>query len=96
MATLWVVYREGLRLLGAPIATVPLEPAATRLDVAPWRFFTATAPEQIPADELERTAARKRALLEVGDEDRYELCGLGPGFYESPYSPEECRRRLNL
>jgi hypothetical protein len=96
MARVWFAYREGLRLLGAPIATVPLETAVTRLDIAPWRFFATSPPEEVSADEVQRTSARKRALLEVGDEDRYELCGLERGFYESPYSPEECRRRLNL
>lgn len=97
MATVWVAYREGLRLLGAIIASgVPLEGAVARLDIAPWRFFSIKPPEEIPAEELQRVTARKRVLLEVRDEDRYQLCGLSRGFFESPYSPEECRRRLNL
>ena len=96
MARVWVVYREGLRVLGAVVASVSLESAISRLDIAPWRLFTTTPPEEISADELERVPARKRVLVEVSDEDRYELCALQRGFFESPYSPEECRRRLNV
>ncbi len=96
MASVWVVYREGLRVLGATIASVALERAVSRLDIAPWRLFTTTAPEPVPEVEVERAPARKRVLVAVDEEDRYELCGLQPGFFESPYSPEECRRRLSL
>ena len=96
MAKLWIVYRESLRLLGAPAADVAVEAAISRLDIAPWRMFTARPPERVPLEKVQASPQRKRALLEVGEEDRYELCGLSVGFYESPYSPDECTRRLTL
>ncbi len=96
MAKLWIVYREGLRLLGAPVADVAVEAAISRLDIAPWRMFTARPPERVPLETVQASPARRRALLGVGEEDRYELCGLSVGFYDSPYSPDECMRRLNL
>jgi hypothetical protein len=85
-----------LRLLGAVVADVPLESSIARLDLAPWRFFTAQAPEMVPLEQVRQARERKRALLEVAPTDRYELCGLVVGFYESPYSPQECLRRLGL
>ena len=96
MAKLWLTYREGLRLLGAVVADVPLESSISRLDIAPWRFFTAQAPEKAPLEQVRQARERKRALLEVAPTDRYELCGLVVGFYESPYSTQECLRRLGL
>lgn len=96
MAKLWIVYREGLRLLGVVIGTVPLPTALSRLDIAPWRLFTTEAPDVVPLDQVERATERKRVLLEVGEEDLYDLCGLGRGFFDSPYSPQECLRRSNL
>ena len=94
MAKLWLTYREGLRLLGAPAAEADVEAAVARLDIAPWRFFTADSPEIVSLDEARRVVERKRVLLEVMPTDRYDLCGLNVGFYESPYSFEECSRRL--
>ena len=96
MARVWVIYREGLRPFGHVVATVPLENAARRIDIAPWRFFTAEAPEEVSADRVHREGSRKRVLLEVLPEDRGDFCNLNPGFYESPYSPEEVVRRLEL
>ena len=96
MAKLWIAYREGLRLLGAVAAEAPLEIAVARLDIAPWRFFAGNAPEPVPLEAVHAATGRKRALLEVREEDRYELCGLSSALYESPYSPEECLRRLNV
>lgn len=96
MAKLWIVYREGLRLLGAVAADVPLESSITSLDIAPWRFFSAKPPEPRPLEEVRSISERKRALLEVANHDRYDLCGLVVGFFESPYSPDECLRRLGL
>ena len=57
MAKLWIVYREGLRLIGAVAAEVPLETAIARLDIAPWRLFTAKPPE---ARRLEEVSDGKR------------------------------------
>jgi hypothetical protein len=95
VAKLWLSYREGLRLLGAVVATeVSLESAAARLDIAPWRFFSSQAPESVPLEQARGAMERKRALLEVTATDRYDLCGLVVGFYDSPYSPPECMRRL--
>jgi hypothetical protein len=96
MAKLWIVYREALRLLGAPVADVVLETAIARLDIAPWRLFTDKPPEPVPLEQLKASPERKRLLLEVEEADRYELCGLSVAFYESPFSPEECLRRLKL
>jgi hypothetical protein len=96
MAKLWIVYREGLRLLGAPVTDVTIETAIARLDIAPWRMFTARPPEHVSTENVQARPERKRALVEIGEEDRYELCGLAVGFYESPYSPDECMRRLKL
>ena len=96
MAKLWLTYREGLRLLGAVVGDVPLESTAPRLDLAPWRLFTNDPPEKLPLDQVVQARERKRALVEVTTTDRYELCGLVVGFYDSPYSPQECRRRLGL
>jgi hypothetical protein len=96
MAKLWIAYREGLRLLGAVVAEVPLETSIARLDIAPWRFFSAKTPEAQPLEEVRSSSERKRALLEVANQDRYDLCGLAPGFFESPYSPDECLRRLGV
>jgi hypothetical protein len=95
MARLWIVYRDGLRLLGAVAAEADLARCISTLDIAPWRFFTAEQPESISLDDVRTTPGRKRALVEVGERDRYELCPLSVGFFESPYSPEECLRRLN-
>ena len=94
MAKLWLSYREGLRLLGAVVTEAPLEAAVARLDIAPWRFFSSQAPETFPLEQIRQAPERKRALLEVTTTDRYELCGLVVGFYDSPYSPQECLRRL--
>jgi hypothetical protein len=96
MAKLWIVYNEGLRLFGAVAAEVPLESSIARVDIAPWRFFTAQRPEARPLDEVLATSARKRALLEIESQDRYDLCGLTIGFFESPYSPAECMHRLGV
>ena len=96
MAKLWIAYREGLRLLGAPIADVSLETAIARLDIALWRLFTVEPPERISIEPLQASRERKRALVEVQESDRYELCGLSVAFYESPFSPEECQRRLKI
>lgn len=96
MAKLWIVYREGLRLLGAVVSEVSLEPAVSRIDIAPWRLFCSEAPEQVTLELVHRASARKRVLLQVTTEDRYDLCGLLVGFFESPYSPDECLRRLSL
>ncbi len=96
MAKVWIVYREGLRLRGAVAGEVPLETSITRLDIAPWRFFAAQAPEAVPLEQALLTSERKRTLLEVASQDRYDLCGLTLGFFESPYSPDECLRRLGL
>ncbi|MGH7820782.1 MAG: hypothetical protein ACREQ9_13520 [Candidatus Binatia bacterium] len=96
MARLWIVYREGLELLGCVKASVPLERAVPRLDIAPWRLFSTRPPAEVAAEQVEAHRGRKRALLEVREEDREELCGLIPGFFESPYSPHEALRRLDL
>jgi len=96
LAKLWLSYREGLRLLGGIVAEVPLESSVARLDIAPWRFFAAQAPDSVPLEQARSAPERKRVLLEVTATDRYELCGLVTGFYESPYSPQECLRRLGL
>ncbi|HSD11345.1 MAG TPA: hypothetical protein VLF14_10185 [Candidatus Binatia bacterium] len=96
MAKLWIVYREGLRLLGAVAAEIPLEPSIARLDIAPWRFFTVQRPESRPLEDVLSSSERKRALLEIESQDRYDLCGLTTGFFESPYSPGECLRRLGV
>jgi hypothetical protein len=96
MAKLWICYREGLRLVGAVVAEVSLEDAVARLDIAPWRFFSATPPAQVRLEQAEQTRARKRVLLEVTAADRYDLCGLLTGVFESPYSLRESLRRLNL
>lgn len=96
MAKLWIVYGEGLRLLGAVAAEADLGRCVSRLDIAPWRLFTLTRPESVLIDQVNAGRRRKRALVEVTDQDRYDLCALSVGFFESPYSPEECLRRLNL
>ncbi len=96
MAKLWIVYRDGLRLLGAIVGDVALEPAISALDIAPWRLFSAERPESVTVDQLRASQKRKRALLEVTEQDRYELCPLPVGLFESPYSPDECVRRLKL
>jgi hypothetical protein len=96
MAKLWITYREGLRLLGAVVAEVPLEPTVARLDLAPWRLFSIDPPETVPVQQVEQATERKRALVEVTPTDRYDLCGLVVGFFESPYSAQECLRRLDL
>lgn len=96
MATVWIAHREGLRLRGAPISTVPLSTAVTKLDLAPWRLFAASPPEKVSLREVEAAVGRKRVLVEVDDGDRYDLCGLPRGWYDSPYSPAEARRRLGL
>lgn len=94
MARLWLTYREGLALRGAVIADVPLQQAIPKLDLAPWRQFTTTRPEEVPVEKARAFPGRKRVLVEVGEEDREELSGLAPGFFESPYSLEECLRRV--
>ena len=96
MAKLWLTYREGLHLLGAVVAEVALEPSVARLDLAPWRFFSAEPPESRPLEDVRGVRERKRVLLQVAPTDRYELCGLTVGLYESPYSLEECSRRLGI
>ena len=96
MAKLWIVYREALRLLGAPMTDVAVETAVSRLDIAPWRLFTKRPPESVALEQLQASHERKRALVEITEADRYELCGLSAAFYESPYSPDECLRRLNV
>jgi hypothetical protein len=95
MAKLWIVYREGLRLLGAVSGEADLARCISTLDIAPWRFFTVERPESVSLDKVRTARGRKRALVEVGEQDRYDLCPLSVGFFESPYSPEECLRRLN-
>jgi hypothetical protein len=96
MAKLWIAYREGLRVLGAVVGEVALEPAMAALDIAPWRLFSATQPEPISVERLQASRHHKRALLEVSEQDRYDLCPLRVGFFESPYSPDECVRRVKL
>ena len=96
MAKLWITYREGLRVLGAVRAEVPLESTVARIDIAPWRLFTNEAPEAISLEQVEHASEHKRVLLEVGPQDRYDLCGLVTGFFESPFSERECLRRLDL
>lgn len=96
MAKVWITYREGLRLLGAVVAEVPLEPTVAQLDLAPWRLFSVEPPEAVPAQQVEEATERKRALIEVTPTDRYDLCGLVVGLFESPYSPQECLRRLHV
>jgi hypothetical protein len=96
MAKLWIVYREGLRLLGSVVGEVALEPSIAALDIAPWRLFTATQPEPVALERLQASRHHKRALLEVSEQDRYDLCPLSVGLFESPYSPDECLRRLKL
>lgn len=96
MAKLWIGYREGLRLLGSVVADVPLEPSVAKIDIAPWRFFSAEPPAKVPLEQVEAARERKRVLLEVTVADRYELCGLVLGVFESPYGPRECLRRLNI
>ncbi len=96
MAKLWIAYREGLRLLGSVVGDVALEPSIAALDIAPWRLFTATQPEPVALERLQASPHHKRALLEVSEQDRYDLCPLTVGLFESPYSPEECLRRLKL
>jgi hypothetical protein len=96
MAKLWIAYREGLRLLGAVVGEVALEPSIAALDIAPWRLFSATRPEPTSFERLHATRHHKRALLEVSEQDRYDLCPLSVGLFESPYSPDECVRRLKL
>ncbi len=94
MARLWLAYREGLALRGAVIADVPLDQAIPKLDLAPWRQFTTAPPEEVPVENVRAFPGRKRVLVEVGEHDRGELSALAPGFFESPYSLEECLRRL--
>jgi hypothetical protein len=94
MAKLWIVYREGLRLLGAVADEADLTRCISTLDIAPWRFFTAEQPEAVSLDQVRTARGRKRGLVEVREQDRYDLCELSVGFFESPYSPEECLRRL--
>lgn len=95
-ARLWVVYREGLRLLGCVVAPVPFEHAISLLDLAVWRLFTTEAPEEVPAAEVKAAHGRKRVLVEVREHDLPDLSGYPPGCYESPYSPAEAMRRLGL
>lgn len=95
-ARLWIAYREGLRLLGTAVAVVPFERAISRLDLAVWRLFSAEPPEETPAEQVRAARGRKRVLVEVRDHDLPDLSGYPPGCYESPYSPEEALRRLEL
>ena len=94
MAKLWIVYRAGLRLLGAVAAEADLARCISTLDIAPWRLFTVAPPESASPDQVRTNPGRKRALVEVAEQDRYDFCPLSVGFFESPYSPEECLRRL--
>ena len=95
MAKLWIVYREGLRLVGAVAGEADLTRCIATLDVAPWRFFTVEQPVSVSLDQARNARGRTRALVEVVEQDRYDLCPFSVGFFESPYSPEECLRRLN-
>lgn len=95
-ARLWIAYREGLRLLGTPVAVVPFEHAISRLDLAVWRFFCAEPPEEVPHDDVRDTESRVRVLVEVREQDLPDLSGYPPGCYESPYSAAEALRRLDL
>jgi hypothetical protein len=94
LAPLWLAHREGLVLHGAVVAEVPLGQAIAKLDLAPWRLFTTAPPVQVPVEEVGRFPGRKRALVEIREQDRGELFGLSAGFYESPYSLQECLRRV--
>jgi hypothetical protein len=94
MAKLWIVYGEGLRLLGAVLGEADLGHCVSTLDIAPWRWFTVAQPESASLDQVRASPHRKRALVEVTEKDRYDLCILPVGFFESPYSPDECLRRL--
>jgi hypothetical protein len=94
MAKLWIVYGEGLRLLGAVIGEVDLGRCISTLDIAPWRWFTIAQPESVSLEQVQTSRHRKRALVEVSEKDRYDLCMLPVGFFESPYSPDECLRRV--
>lgn len=96
MAKVWIVYRQGLRVMGAALSDVALEPTISRIDIAPWRLFCVEAPEQVPLEQVHRASRRKRVLVQVTAQDRYDLCGLTVGFFESPYAPDECIRRLGL
>jgi hypothetical protein len=96
MAKLWITYREGLRMLGAVRADVPLESSLSRLDIAPWRWFSNDQPDAVTLEQVDQAPEHKRVLLEVTPQDRYDLCGLVIGFFESPYSVKECLRRLSL
>lgn len=95
MAKLWITYREGLRLLGTVIAEVPLAPTIAKLDIAPWRLFATKEPEHVSPQQAQNAPERKLVLLQVGAEDRYDLCGFVAGFFDSPYTLEECLRRLD-
>jgi hypothetical protein len=97
MARVWITYREGLRLLGHVVASVPMERTVSRLDIATWRLFAAAAPEEVSGEQVRTSGERKRVLLEVGTEDARELTSFKVGcFYESPYSPAEALRRLGI
>src|SRR5262245_15909749 len=87
MAKIWIVYREGLRLLGAVAGEADLARCVSTLDIAPWRFFTGEQPESVSLDQVRAAVSRKRALVEVVEQDRDDLCPLAVGFFESPYSP---------
>lgn len=96
MARLWLTYREGLRLVGNVVANIPVQEAVPRLDVAPWRLFSLTPPDEVSLERVRSSARRKRVLLEIRDEDRAEFCGLPVGFFDSPFPLEECLRRLGV
>lgn len=95
-AQVWIVYREGLRLVGARAGIVPFERSVARLDLAPWRFFSKDHPDEISIEELSQETRRQRVLVEVTPESVGDLGGFAPGFYESPFSPTGSLARLEL
>lgn len=97
MARVWIVVRDGFRLLGTVKGDVSLEVAITRLDLAPWRLFSKEPPELVSPGRVENGGEHRRVLVEVFEDERPDFSAYEGGcFYESPFSPQECLRRLEL
>lgn len=99
MAKVWFVRREGGRWVapgGQAQYNLPLNELVFRLDLGPQRWLTDERPEPCADLAAEATAQLDKVIVETEPSDLVgaEFTWFRVGYYDSPYSPSEAKRRL--
>lgn len=99
MAKVWFVKRRGSQWIapgGSPVDKRPLASLVFPLDIGTHRKLSQDVVTPEPSLPPGDVTQMQRVFVEVTEEDlrNGEFSGYQVGFYDSPFSPSEVKRRL--